>query len=323
MVNLSRDTYPQTVLYSGVTTSSGNVGATTLLDSVLVSENDFLSNATIIIMSGVCHRETRLISTFSTITGTITVGTAFSAQIVSGVSFVIIGRLSTATDLTALQADIGDASASTLNSIYGILGNPAVAISTTGLAIKAKTDLIPADITAQLDTNVPAIKAKTDLIGASVGTSTLSQVQILSDTTPFAGADIGIIKGTMLKTFEKAVINNTSNGSQDIVLATATTQACIIESVIIHAIAAQPAQMTSCAIYAGAGKVITCIDSATAILANLNAEDKQILWTGTNGAFRLATGKTIVMTLVGTGVAATNMVVSISYRAATSGGTLQ
>ncbi len=38
------------------------------------------------------------------------------------------------------------------------------------LAVKAKTDLIPADIAAQLDTNIPAVKAKTDLIPADIAT---------------------------------------------------------------------------------------------------------------------------------------------------------
>jgi hypothetical protein len=46
-----------------------------------------------------------------------------------------------------------------------------VAISLAGdsvaAAIKAKTDLIPADIVTQLDTNIPAIKAKTDKMAGS------------------------------------------------------------------------------------------------------------------------------------------------------------
>lgn len=47
------------------------------------------------------------------------------------------------TDLRTQLADGGDASAATLGSLYGILGNPATSISTDLAAVKAVTDLIP------------------------------------------------------------------------------------------------------------------------------------------------------------------------------------
>ena len=92
------------VLYEGVTTSDGTT--LTIIDSALVGVNDFLTDVTIIIQSGDCRRETRDISSFTNVTGTITVGTAFSAQIVSGVTFAITARMSADVEVAALQADV-------------------------------------------------------------------------------------------------------------------------------------------------------------------------------------------------------------------------
>lgn len=109
----------------------------------------------------------------------------------------------------------------------------------------------------------------------------------------------------------------------DVTLATITTQPCIIDSIIIHADAGQTGDLTSCAVYGGASKVITFIDSIDAIQANLNAADKQVAWLAANdGAVRLAATKTIIMTLAGTGATNVNLTVTIIYRSAVDGGYL-
>lgn len=111
--------------------------------------------------------------------------------------------------------------------------------------------------------------------------------------------------------------------SGDVTLATITTQPCIIDSIIIHADAGQTGDLTSCAVYGGAAKVITFIDDTDAIQANLNATDKQVGWGASNsGPVRLANTKTIVMTLVGTGATAVDLTVTIIYRSAVDGGYL-
>ncbi len=120
--------YSETVLYKGITTSDGAGGGTTLIDSALVGVNDFVTDTIIIIQSGDCRRETRDVSSFTNVTGTITVGTAFSAQIVSGVTFAIVARMSSDVEVAALQADIGDFSARTNdNSLLDVIGLPDVA----------------------------------------------------------------------------------------------------------------------------------------------------------------------------------------------------
>ena len=128
-----------------------------------------------------------------------------------------------------------------------------------------------------------------------------------------------IRSSSQIRTFDKSVTNNTSNGSQDITIATITNEALVIDSVIIYAAAAQPAELTSCAVYGGASKVVTFIDAATALGPTLPAIDKQLAWTG---AVYLPSTKTIVMTLIGTGVAATNMLVLITYHTTKNGGYL-
>ena len=64
--------------------------------------------------------------------------------------------------------------------------------------IKAKTDLIPADITTQLDTNVPAIKAKTDLIPASPATEgTSTAIKTKTDALPSDPADESAVEAAI------------------------------------------------------------------------------------------------------------------------------
>jgi hypothetical protein len=52
----------------------------------------------------------------------------------------------------------------------------------TSLAIKAKTDLIPADITTQLDTNLPAIQTLLNYLIIATGTFTTSSATLPADT---------------------------------------------------------------------------------------------------------------------------------------------
>lgn len=105
----------------------------------------------------------------------------------------------------------------------------------------------------------------------------------------------------------------------NVTVATVGTNPVVVDSIVLHADTAQTANMTSCGIFGGVGKVVTFISAADAIQANLNAADKQIGWTG---AARLAVGKTIVVTLVGTGGAAVDLTVTITYHPEVAGGVL-
>ena len=133
--------YEFTVMRKKSTTTAGNAGGTTIIDTGLIGSNDFLTDATVLIMSGDCKLERRGITGFATATGIITVSPAFSAQIDSGVTYAVLSGISDSADITALMADVGDASASTLTSLYGIIGNPSASIATTLLdGIDARTN---------------------------------------------------------------------------------------------------------------------------------------------------------------------------------------
>jgi hypothetical protein len=194
------------------------------------------------------------------------------------------------------------------------LGWPGDAEQVTLLAVKAKTDLIPEDITTQLDTNVPAIKAKTDLIGDTVGDASGDIITSLVGKLGNMYQSLAVGKASF---FEKSITSPANAG--DVTVATVTDKPCQIESVVIHANGAQTADLTSCGVFGGASKVITFISATDAVQANLNAADKQVAWTG---VVRLAATKTIVISLVGTGATAVNLTVVIKYRPTIAGGYL-
>lgn len=110
-----------------------------------------------------------------------------------------------------------------------------------------------------------------------------------------------------------------ANAASDTTLGTGNTAAVTIDSVIVRAVAAQTADLTSCPVYGGVGKVVTFVGPADATQANLDATDKQVSWTG---AVNIATGKTLVMEHNGTGVTPLNLSVTINYHADVDGGYL-
>jgi len=102
-------------------------------------------------------------------------------------------------------------------------------------------------------------------------------------------------------------------------IATITTQPCLIKSIVVHADAAQTADLTSLNVKGGASNVITFINDATATQGNLDAADKQVAWTG---AVRLAATKTITIDPTGTGATALDLTVTIEYEACVAEGYL-
>jgi hypothetical protein len=122
-------------VYNGVTTADGAVGKTTLIDSNLIGKNDFINGKGILILSGPAELEFQTATLFTAVSGTITFP-AMSAQILAGVQYCILTQAALgvlintiSTNLNSLMADVGDASASTLGSLYGILGNPSTTIA--------------------------------------------------------------------------------------------------------------------------------------------------------------------------------------------------
>ncbi len=114
-------------------------------------------------------------------------------------------------------------------------------------------------------------------------------------------------------------VTSAANAGADTTLATVTTQGCIIDSIIVHADAAQTADMTSATVVGGAAGVIEFIAAADLQQEDVDAENKQAAYTGIIG---LPATSTIVMVHTGTGATALNLTVWITYWAAVDGGYL-
>jgi len=222
----AKDLRDATVIISSTTTSAGNVGGTTLIDTALTQAESYWVNMAVVILSGNSIGQIRRISAFTAASDTVTVDTAFATQIASGTKYNIVAQ------------------------------------------------------------------------------------HLITGGTPIAATDIGV-----RQVFEKSITVAANAGATTV--GTITTQACVIESIINHADAAQTADLTSCAITGGASGVITFIDAATAIRENLDAADKQVT---RKGAVRLAATKTIVITPVGTGATALDLTIIITYYSSSANG---
>ncbi len=90
---LSRDALVRTLTsYQGITTADGAFdGTATLIDSNLIGRNDFISEKTILIMSGDAKDEDKGATAFDKTDGKITLqGTGFKAQIKKGTVFRVL-----------------------------------------------------------------------------------------------------------------------------------------------------------------------------------------------------------------------------------------
>jgi len=114
------------------------------------------------------------------------------------------------------------------------------------------------------------------------------------------------------------VITSAANAG-NVTLATVGTAPVIIDAICITANSASQGDLTSAAVYGGASNVITFLNTADMAKANIDATDECVAW---HGSTRLATGKTIVMDLLGTGSTPVNLTASITYHAESAGGVL-
>ena len=106
---LSRDALVRTLTaYSGITTSDGAADGTTLVDSNLIGRNDFVSEKTILIMSGDAKDEDKGATAFDNSDGKITLqGTGVSAQIKAGTIFRVLNVSSIEIDVANVDAKVG------------------------------------------------------------------------------------------------------------------------------------------------------------------------------------------------------------------------
>jgi hypothetical protein len=242
-------------------------------------------------------------------------------------------------DVTALLADVGDASASTLGSLYGILGNPAAGqdLATrigyegaTSLAAKltaaraALIDQITALRMAELDAaNIPADidTLLTRLTAARAGyLDNINQAGLLQLTAARAGYldNIAATAAARAQIATATIDLNQAAATYD--LLTGTTQNVMVEKLIIRMpdLAAGGA-LTSISIQTDDSTPQVFISSVLGAVANLTAQAQL----ASNSPVIIATGKKIRLTIAGGahGVAY-SCVVTVMYRAVTAGGYL-
>lgn len=218
----------------------------------------------------------------------------------ASVSNIIISLDATQASLSALQIDIGDPS-----------------VGSTNLYDSLKYLYQTADATL-------ASTADDSLIGHILAVD--GDVSNYNDNTHSLQALYNALSGSVdavdrvagkLQVFEKSITSGATAGT--VTVATITTQPCLMESVVLHADAAQTPALVSAAIQGGANGIVTFIDATDAAVANIDVTDEQVAWTG---ATRLAATKTVIMDLVGTGATAVDLTVTIGYRACADGGYL-
>jgi len=105
---LSRDALIRTLTaYSGITTEDGEADGTTLVDSNLIGRNDFISEKTILIMSGDAKDEDKGATSFDNSNGKITLqGTGFNHQIKAGTIFRVLNISSIEIDVARIEAKL-------------------------------------------------------------------------------------------------------------------------------------------------------------------------------------------------------------------------
>ena len=87
------------------TTSNGNVGGTTLIDTARTEGNDYWNNLTLLILGGSYKGQSRKITDFDAASDTLTVSPAFNGQILSGVMYAILPTGSSSLLVTDILAD--------------------------------------------------------------------------------------------------------------------------------------------------------------------------------------------------------------------------
>lgn len=118
--------------------------------------------------------------------------------------------------------------------------------------------------------------------------------------------------------FTKAITN--AANANTITIATITGNPCLIESVIIHSDGSTTSDLTNISICGGdLTKNITFINSTDGVLANINAQGKQISYIG---SVYMPVGYTINAVLTGTGSTAVDLNAVIKYRSTVDGGYL-
>ena len=146
---LSRDELIRTLTaYNGVTTADGAADGTTLIDSTLIN-NPYISPSgipgkSILIMSGNARGEDKGAASFNNTNGTVTLGSAFSAQIMAGTSYRLL-NISSVETLIGTPPDNAD-----LATLFGRLRREYLGTHTHALLVVHDASALDADLDTAL-----------------------------------------------------------------------------------------------------------------------------------------------------------------------------
>ena len=272
-------------------------------------------------------------ASISTIVSEIDLAQATLSTVISEIN---LAQASISTAIASLgtienEIDLAQASISTaLSEINLIQASIATALSEINLeqatlsTVISEINLAQASIATALSeinltqASISTIISEIDLAQASISTA---NANILILETGLEGGTDAVNRATgKTQYFIKEVSSSASVG--DITIATTTSTACNIKSIIVVSNGATSASLTNLAIYGGTSKCVTFIDSTSGLRANFDATDKQVSWSG-DVALRADVARgAIVMTLTGTGPIPVDLTVFISYEAAANGGYL-
>ncbi len=212
------------ISYSGTTTADGAADGSTLVCSGLVGRPDFDGNL-VVVQSGAYRGQARDINGVTT-AGTVTPHLAFGGQMPAGARFTIYALRLTSAEvaalealLVALMADVGDASTSTLGSLFDILGDPAVSISDTLALIIASLAM------TNVDDNITTDGTEQDIYLNNAPGAVFYPRNIQLNTSNMVGGDVVVVReyyrirpagGMVLK--DSVAIDNKGNPLKNIEL---------------------------------------------------------------------------------------------------------
>jgi len=128
VIHEQKSLFEATVAAEGITTTAGEATGLSLEDIGLAGSGvgSFISMLAVIYPGDPANVDSQDITAFDNGSGEVTVATAFKGgQVPAGTPYKIVTFRFVPAEVAALAADIGDASTSTLGSLYAILGDPA------------------------------------------------------------------------------------------------------------------------------------------------------------------------------------------------------
>jgi hypothetical protein len=93
------------VAFEGITTTDGAVGKTSLIDSKLISTNDWVTGKSVVILDNLAAHEDKLATAFTIGTGEVTFA-AMSSRILAGTSYLILNIANPGSSLIAIIASL-------------------------------------------------------------------------------------------------------------------------------------------------------------------------------------------------------------------------